>query len=183
MAEDVNIGKYIAVESANGTLAGAGNLALGGHPFNNNYIAGSDPIEVATESNQLGHNYEIMKITAKPGATQYTVSRGQFNTIARGWLTDAKVWIMDDTSYNVRNVPSTEVNRNLLLFTNASGQKMKVGALLNNGSTNWRDCSVNNNLDNRTIFGGATHSTDGSPALNYTAGIGVDMQDPENFLL
>ena len=187
VVEDANIGKYIAVESANGTLAGAGNLALGGHPFNNNYIVGSDPIEVATENNQLGHNYEIMKITARASGgsslNQYTVSRGQFNTTARGWLTDAKVWIMDDTSYNVRNVPSTEVNRNLLLFTNASGQKMKVGALLNNGSTNWRDCSVNNNLDNRTIFGGATHSTDGSPALNYTAGIGVDMQDPENFLL
>jgi hypothetical protein len=189
VVDTTNIGKYIAVESANGTLVGVGNQALGGHTFNNNFIGGSDPIEVATESNQLGHNYEIMKIEDNgdgvdglPTTSSYQVARGQFNTTAKGWLTDAKVWIMDDTSYNVRNIPSTEVDRSLLLFSNSSGKPAKIGSVLNNGSSNWRDCSVNNNIDNRLIFGGATHSSDGSPALT-TVAIDINNQDPENFLL
>ena len=184
VADANNVGKYIAVESANGHLAGVGNQALGGHPFNNNFITGTDPIEVATESNQLGHNYEIMKIESKGAAHTYTVSRGQYNTTARGWLTDAKVWIMDDTSYNVRNIPSVETDRNLLLFTNSSGKLNKTGGKLNDNSTNWRDCSVNNNLDNRLIFGGGAHYLDGAPPLKVSGPANdTDQQDPNNFLL
>ena len=57
-----------------------------------------------------------------------------------------------------------------------------AASALNNGSTNWRDCSVNNNLDNRIIFGGAAHYSDGAPPLT-TISVGPDAQDPENFLL
>jgi hypothetical protein len=130
-----------------------------------------------------------MKLGAT-GSGTYAIAagdRGLFNTRKSGWqATVSKIHKMDTISYNVRNVSSTEVDRSLLLFTNSSGRIRKdgtAGNTLNNGSTNWRDCSVNNNLDNRIIFGGGAHHSDGAPPLYAAGTITADTTNMENFLL
>jgi hypothetical protein len=201
VADDDYVGKYIAVESAFGHgQEDIANKARGGHTFHQKWLSGTDTGYYTGPNIRGGNGYEIMYVEAKASSSSYTVKRGtdmaayKYNTRKRGWLVDAKIFQMDDTSYHVRNISSAENTKSLLLFSNSSGKINKAGSgvYLNDGSTNWRDCSLNNNLQNRLIFGGSgqydttnaarTSSGDGGPKLT-TVGIGSLVQEPENFLL